>query len=119
LILQILRANLSLLGYGTHVLRVRPFNVVISDAVIVEDYLQIIFIDGSVLSVYNPCLFEGVTFSDLKGRTLKEIREDKSTHLISLVLDRGTLRVNVYPDVWTESEAMVLYGPGHSIVIWS
>ncbi len=96
-----------------------PFNVVIRDALQYDDCFQIILFDGSGLTVYNPCRFEGISFSDLKGCTLKEISEDEATTLIVLALDKGTLHVNVHPDAWTGPEAMTLHGPGHSIVIWS
>ncbi|MFT2159287.1 hypothetical protein [Pseudomonas putida] len=71
------------------------------------------------MSVYNPFLCEGVSFADLNGCTLCEIREDEAANVIILVLDKGALRVNVHPDAWTGPEAMALYEQGHSIVIWS
>jgi hypothetical protein len=90
----------------------------ISDALKVDDYFQLVFVDGSVLSVYNPCRFEGVIFSDLSGCALKDIRADETADVIVLVLDRGTLYVNVHPDAWAGPEAMVLHGPENLIMIW-
>lgn len=96
-----------------------PLNVVVRDALQYDYYFQITLLDGSVLSVYNPCLFEGLSISDLKGCTLKEISEDEVAKLIVLALDKGTLLVNLHPDAWTGPEAMTLHGVGHSILIWN
>lgn len=100
-------------------MRAYPFDVVISDTMKVENYFQIKLSDGAVLSVYNPCLFEGLSYADLKGCILKEIREDETANVIVLALDKGTLRVDVHPGAWIGPEAMTLYGSGHSIVIWN
>ncbi len=100
-------------------LRPHPVNVAIRDALMVEDYLQIVCSDGSVLSVYNPFLCEGISFADLKGCSLGEIREDKEANVIVLGLDKGSLRVNVHPEAWAGPEAMTLQRPGHSIMIWN
>lgn len=91
----------------------------ITDVLKVDDYFQLVFVDGSVLSIYNPFLCEGVNFADLKGCTLCEIREDEAANVIVLGLDQGSIRVNVHPDAWTGPEAMALYEQGHSIVIWN
>lgn len=90
----------------------------ISEALKVDDYFQLLFVDGSVLSVYNPCRFKGVIFSDLSGCALKAIHADEAGNAIVLVLDRGTLHVNVHPDAWTGPEAMVFHGPENLIKIW-
>ena len=104
---------------GSENLRTHTVNLVIKSALMVEDYLQIVLSDGAVLSVYNPFLCEGVSFADLKGCTLCEIREDEAFNVIVLALDQGSLRVNVHPDAWTGPEAMALHEQGHSIVIWN
>lgn len=100
-------------------MREHLINIVISETLKGDDYFQIVLLDGSVLSIYNSCLFSGVTYSDLKGCTLKAIREDEAANVIVLALDKGTLHVNVCPDAWTGPEAMVLHRPGSSIMIWS
>ncbi|MNO95998.1 hypothetical protein D3C76_876560 [compost metagenome] len=92
--------------------------LLVSDALKIDDYLQLVFVDGAVLSVYNPCRFEGLIFSDLIGCALKEIRADEEADVIVLTLDRGTLHVNVHPGAWTGPEAMVLHGPENLIMIW-
>lgn len=104
---------------GSENLRTHTVNLVIKSALMVEGYLQIGLSDGAVLSVYNPFLCEGVSFADLKGCTLCEIREDEASNVIVLALDQGSLRVNVHPDAWTGPEAMALHEQGHSIVIWN
>lgn len=84
----------------------------------VHDYLQIVFSDGTTLSIFNNCLFDGDTVLGFEGKQVKSVEETDVSVLI-VFEDGESISVGLTNDDYNGPEAMVLSREGVPPVVWN
>ena len=84
----------------------------------VHDYIQIVFSDGTTLSIFNNYVYDGGSVLSLEGKEVKSV--DKSGDSILIVFDDGrSISVGLNDDDYNGPEAMVLKLEGKYPVVWN
>jgi hypothetical protein len=84
----------------------------------VHDYIQVMFSDGTILSVYNKYHYDGGSVLDVGGMKVESVEEAESEIVITLD-DGGVLSIGMTDDDYNGPKAMVLSREGESPVIWN
>ena len=85
----------------------------------IHDYFQIVFSDGSGLSVYNDHFFTGCTLESITGSSVSSVLESPEEVVIDFS-GRGSLSVGLKDNDYVSGpEAMQLNRPGKPTVIWN
>ena len=92
--------------------------LIISKIEEVHDYIQIVFSDGTKLSIFNNYVYDGDSVLGIEGREVKSVEEHGDGILI--VLDDGrSISIGLKDDDFYGPEAMVLKQEGKSPVVWN
>ncbi|TQV84821.1 hypothetical protein FKG94_04720 [Exilibacterium tricleocarpae] len=92
--------------------------LIISKIEEVHDYIQVVFSDGTTLSIFNNYVYDGGPVTGIEGRKVKSVEESGDSVLI--IFDDGrTISVGLKDDDYNGPEAMVLRQEGKSPVVWS
>ena len=91
----------------------------ITQAIPIEDYLNIEFSDGSVLSIFNHYTLKGdsTDFSAIAGSKLVAVDEQPKKITFNFST-RQKIEVDLSDDGFTGPEAMMLVIPNQPIVVW-
>ena len=72
-----------------------------------HDYIQIVFSDGTTLSVFNNYVYDGGSVLGIEGKTVRSIDESDSSVII--IFESGeSLSIGLDNDDYNGPEAMVL-----------
>jgi len=92
--------------------------LIISKIEEVYDYTQVVFSDGTTLSIFNNYVYDGGPITGIEGKKVKSVEEFGDRVLI--ILDDGkAISVGIKDDDYNGPEAMVLRQEGKSPVVWS
>jgi hypothetical protein len=83
----------------------------------VHDYIQIVFTDGTVLSIFNNYVYDAGSVVELEGKEVKFAEEPCDTILI-VFDDDSFVCVGLNDDDYNGPEAMVLKQEGKPPIIW-
>lgn len=91
----------------------------VAKTVSVYDYVQLIMLDGAILTICNEFKVGGGNdFDGLVGRKLIDISE--TVEEVQFCFEHETsLTVNLRPEAYHGPEAMVLHRKGEPIVVWN
>ena len=84
----------------------------------VQDYIQIIFLDGSILSIFNSYVYDGKVLKDIEGKSIMSTEESKSFMIIHFNSGHS-LSVGLNEDDFNGPEAMTLKQDGKPLVVMS
>lgn len=83
-----------------------------------HDYVQIVFSDGTTLSIFNNYAYDGGSLLSIEGKKLTSIEE--SSHLVRIILeDNDVLSVSLDDNDYNGPEAMLLKQRGKPPIIWN
>ena len=92
--------------------------LIISKIAEVHDYIQVVFSDGTTLSIFNSYAYDNGSALDFEGKEVKSVEESENGILI--VFDDGrSISVGLKDDDYNGPEAMVLRQEGKSPVVWN
>lgn len=84
----------------------------------VHDYIQIVFSDGTTLSIFNNHSYDGGSVYAAEGKKIKSVEEvDNKINII--FEDNNCLSIGMGDDDYNGPEAMVLRREGESSVVWN
>jgi len=92
--------------------------LIIFEIELVHDYIQIIFSDSTILSIYNNYVYDGESILGIQGDRVKTVEESESAVVIHLESGE-TLCISLVNDDYNGPEAIVLKQEGKSPVVWS
>lgn len=84
----------------------------------VHDYIQLVFSDGTTLSIFNNYYYDGGSVLAIEGKKIKSVEEVGSKVVIAFE-DGGCMSVGMTDDDYNGPEAMVLRREGEPPVVWS
>ncbi|MEL4238235.1 hypothetical protein [Shewanella xiamenensis] len=84
----------------------------------IHDYIQIVFSDGTTLSIFNNYVYDGGSKLDIEGMQVKSIEESNDSALIVFASGRS-ITVGLTDDDYNGPEAMVLSQNGKSPIVWN
>jgi len=84
----------------------------------VHDYIQIIFSDGTTLSIFNNHSCDGGSVHAFEGKKVKSVEEVDNKVTITFEGD-DCLSIGMGDDDYNGPEAMVLKREGESPVVWN
>ncbi len=84
----------------------------------VHDYIQLIFSDGTTLSIFNNYYYDGGSVLALEGKKVKSV-EDMDSKVVITFEDGGCMSICMTDDDYNGPEAMVLRREGESPIVWS
>ena len=84
----------------------------------VHDYVQIVFCDGTTLSIFNNYVYDGGSIVGLEGKASNSVEESGDGVLI-VFNDGKSFSVGLKDDDYNGPEAMVLRHQGKSPVVWN
>jgi len=82
-----------------------------------HDYIQVVFSDGTTLSIFNNYRYDGGSISGIEGKTVKSVKELDSSVVISFECGKSLL-IGLNDDDYSGPEAMVLRQEGKPLVVW-
>ena len=83
----------------------------------IQDYYQILFTDGSILSIYNPVAITNFDQESLNKYQVVSVNTDKES--IELLLNRnGSIKVSLLNDDYRGPEAMEYSNPDGPPIVW-
>lgn len=92
--------------------------LVISGVEEVHDYIQLVFSNGTRLSIFNNYVYDGGSVLGLEGKEVKSIEESGSA--VVIVFEGGeSLSIGLNDDDYNGPEAMVLKQEGKSSIVWN
>ncbi|NOH29413.1 hypothetical protein [Vibrio mediterranei] len=84
----------------------------------VHDYIQVVFSDGTILSIFNNYVYDGDSVLSIEGNTVSAVEE--SVNSVVIIFEGGkSLTVGLNNEDYNGPEAMVLRQEGKSPVIWN
>ena len=84
----------------------------------VHDYIQLVFSDGTTLSIFNNNHYDGGSVLIVEGKKVVSVEEGDSK--VVLTLDDGScLSIGLSDDDYNGPEAIVLRRVGEFPVVWS
>lgn len=84
----------------------------------VHDYIQVVFSDGTTLSIFNNYVYDGDLVRSIVGSTVRTVEECDCS--VVIIFESGeSLTVGLNDDDYNGPEAMVLRQEGKSPVVWS
>lgn len=92
--------------------------LIISKVEEVHDYIQIVFSDGTTLSIFNNYVCESGSVLGIEGKEVKSVKESGDGILI-VFGDSSSISVGLRDDDYNGPEAMVLRQEGKSPVVWN
>lgn len=93
-------------------------SLVLQEIRVIEDYLQLLFVGGIILNIYNVYAYDGQTLSLLKGQQVTEVSESVESAVLSFS-NRTHLIIGLKDDDYNGPEAMELIREGEAPVVWS
>ena len=84
----------------------------------VHDYIQIVFSNGTTLSIFNNYVYDGGSVLGIEGKEVKSVEESGDGILI-VFGDGRSISVGLKDDDYNGPEAMVLKQEGESPVVWN
>lgn len=84
----------------------------------IHDYIQIVFSDGTTLSVFNNYYYDGDSVHTIEGKKVRSI-EESGEKIILLFEDDGCVSIGMGDEDYNGPEAMVLRREGESPVVWN
>ena len=96
----------------------RLVGLVVDQVVLVQDYIQLVFSDGSILSILNNYTCEGDSIRPLVGKMLESFRHDQEAIVFSFP-GYGDFTVGMRSEDYSSPEAMRLSRPGEPLVVWN
>lgn len=92
--------------------------LIISKIEEVHDYIQVVFSDGTTLSIFNNYVYDGELITGIEGRKVKSVEESGDRVLI--IFDNSeAISIGLKDEDYNGPEAMVLNQEGKSPVVWS
>lgn len=92
--------------------------LIISKIEKVHDYIQIVFPDGTTLSIFNNYVYDGGSVLGIEGKKIKSLEEVADSVLI--VFDDGrSISVGLKDNDYNGPEVMMLRREGEPPVVWS
>ena len=85
---------------------------------VVHDYVQILFSDGTKLTVFNNYIYDGDTIQGIVGTKVVSVEESDVSIVITFD-DLLSLSISLSPDDFNGPEAMVLRREGEPTVVWN
>jgi hypothetical protein len=92
--------------------------LIINKIEVVHDYIQIVFSDGMILSIFNNYHYDDPSILAVEGMAVKSVDEGDSKITITLANGRY-LSIGMEDDDYNGPEAMVLRREGESPVVWN
>jgi hypothetical protein len=84
---------------------------------VVQDYVQILFSDGTMLTIYNNYRYDGTSIQVINGTKVISIAE--SDERVAITFDDPlSLSVSLSPGDYNGPEAMVLRRKVEATVVW-
>lgn len=84
----------------------------------IHDYIQVVFSDGSVLSIFNTYSYDGASLFDVSD--VKVIDVSELEEIVTIKLEHGgVLLIDLKEDAYNGPEAMVLIRESEPPVVWS
>jgi len=84
----------------------------------VHDYIQVVFSDGTTLSIFNNYDYDGSSVYAIEGKEVKSVEEAGKKITITFQ-DDDCLSIGMSDDDYNGPEAMVLRREGESPVVWN
>ncbi|MBY0475581.1 MAG: hypothetical protein K2Q13_11050 [Nitrosomonas sp.] len=84
----------------------------------VHDYVQIVFSDGTTLSIFNNYRYDGGSILSIEGKAVKSI-DKKEGNIIITLADGKCVSIGMEDDDYNGPEAIVLKREGESPIVWS
>jgi hypothetical protein len=92
--------------------------LIISKIEKVHDYIQIVFSDGTTLSIFNNHVYDGSSVLSIEGKEVKSV--DESANALVIRFESGeSLSVGLSDDDYNGPEAMVLRQEGKPSIVWN
>jgi len=85
---------------------------------VVHDYVQILFSDGTMLTIFNNYNYDGTSIQVINGTKVISLEESDERVVITFD-DLLSLSVSLSPGYYNGPEAMVLRRKGEAIVVWN
>ncbi len=92
--------------------------LIISKIEEVHDYIQLVFSDGTTLSIFNNYYCDGSSVLSIEGKKIKSV-EEKDRKVVITFEDGGCISVGMTDDDYNGPEAMVLRREEESPIVWS
>lgn len=92
--------------------------LIISKVEEVHDYIQIVFSDGMMLSIFNNCVYDGGSVLGIEGKEVKSV-EESSDGILIVFSNGSSISVGLNDHDYNGPEAMVLKQEGKSPVVWN
>lgn len=92
--------------------------LLISNIEEMHDYIQVVFSDGTTLSIFNNHSYEGGSIHAVEGKKVKSVEEVDNMVIITFE-DDDYLSIGMGDDDYNGPEAMVLRREGESPVVWN
>ena len=84
----------------------------------VHDYIQVVFSDGTTLSIFNNYVCDAGSILSIEGKTVRSVEESDSS--VVIYFEGGkSLSIGLNDDDYNGPEAMVLRQEGKSPVVWN
>lgn len=84
---------------------------------VVEDYFQVVLVDGTLLSIFNKCVFQGDSILGMRGMVVSSVEE--SDELVVVRFESGeSLAIGLRDEDYNGPEAMQLNQVGKPTVVW-
>ncbi len=84
----------------------------------VHDYIQVVFSDGTTLSIFNNYAYDGDSVLSIEGNRVSGVEE--SANSVVIIFEGGkSLTVGLNDEDYNGAEAMVLRQEGKSPVVWN
>lgn len=90
----------------------------IQEVRVVEDYLQLVFINNSVLNIYNSYRYNGECISSIKTQEIISINENNEQITLSFS-NKFCLIISLKDDDYKSPEAIELIKKGKETIIWN
>ena len=84
----------------------------------VHDYIQVVFSDGTTLSIFNNHSYDGGSVHLVEGKKVKSVEEVDDKVIITFE-DGNCLSIGMGDNDYNGPEAMVLAREGESPVVWN
>lgn len=84
----------------------------------VHDYIQLVFSDGTMLSIFNNHHYDGGSVLIVEGKKVESVDEGGSKVVITLD-DGSCISIGMSDEDYNGPEAMVLIREGESPVVWN
>jgi len=84
----------------------------------VNDYIQVVFSDGTTLSIFNNYSYESGSVRAVEGKKVKSVEEVNNKVIITFE-DDDCLSIGMGDDDYNGPEAMVLRQKSEPLVVWN